>query len=517
MKHEPLLKYLLRYDDIVIQAHHNPDADAIASGFALCRYLEKNGKKPRFVYAGEREISKPNMLIMLHKLGIQVSHVNNLNENGALPQLLITVDCFHGEENVGCFAAETVIVIDHHRIPKGKTVPEHSVIKEHYGSCAAVIYELFREVGYDLNEDQNIATALYYGLYMDTVGLSEISEPMDRELRDTANYNAALIRLLVNTNLTEEELSIIGAALSNCKYYPHPDDSAVPDDPALPKHQSAYTVADNCDPNLLGIISDTLIQVDMVSDCVVCCPYHTGYKISVRTCTDSVKAPDLAAFITHGYGGGGGHDNKAGGCIDCKSALPNEIMEFIAGRIRDFFTKPDVIFAGKDHPDFSAAAHFRKKETVLGYIPTTVLSPDGEDIHIRMLEGDITVAPDPDIYLMVGVIGEVYPIKRGKFEKKYVGCEENPDVSAYYYQPSARIGQKKTGRQLTDFLRGCKASGNSEIIAVRLNNFTKLYSLWDQEHYMYGTIGDYMAHPAHDANDLYIIRGDIFALTYEVC
>ena len=42
MKYEPLLKHLLHYDDIVIQVHHNPDADAIASGFALCRYLEKN-------------------------------------------------------------------------------------------------------------------------------------------------------------------------------------------------------------------------------------------------------------------------------------------------------------------------------------------------------------------------------------------------------------------------------------------------------------------------------------------
>ena len=172
MRYEPLLKHLLNYDDIVVQVHHNPDADSIASGFALCRYLERNGKNPRLFYAGEREISKPNMLIMLNKLDIQVSHVKNLNDNGAMPQLLITVDCFHGEGNVGSFAAEKVIVIDHHRRPKGKSVSEHSVIKEHYGSCAAVIYELFKEAGYDLNEEQNVATALYYGLYMDTVGLS---------------------------------------------------------------------------------------------------------------------------------------------------------------------------------------------------------------------------------------------------------------------------------------------------------------------------------------------------------
>ena len=129
----------------------------------------------------------------------------------------------------------------------------------------------------------------------------------------------------------------------------------------------------------------------------------------------------------------------------------------------------------------------------------------------------MTVTPDPDIYLMVGVIGEIYPITRGKFEKKYAVCEGTPDVSAYYYPPSARIGQNRSGRQLAEYLHGCKASGNSEIIAVKLNNFTKLYSLWDQEHYMYGNIGDYRAHPVNDENDLYIIRGDIFSLTYEKC
>ena len=61
MKYEPLLKHLLNYDDIVIQVHHNPDADAIASGFSLCRYLEKNGKKPRFIYAGERYNQQENI------------------------------------------------------------------------------------------------------------------------------------------------------------------------------------------------------------------------------------------------------------------------------------------------------------------------------------------------------------------------------------------------------------------------------------------------------------------------
>ena len=42
----------LKYESIVIQCHNNPDPDALASGFAVWKYLTRNGKKPVFVYGG---------------------------------------------------------------------------------------------------------------------------------------------------------------------------------------------------------------------------------------------------------------------------------------------------------------------------------------------------------------------------------------------------------------------------------------------------------------------------------
>ena len=40
------LNELLKFNDIVIQCHDNPDADALASGFALYWYFTRNDKKP---------------------------------------------------------------------------------------------------------------------------------------------------------------------------------------------------------------------------------------------------------------------------------------------------------------------------------------------------------------------------------------------------------------------------------------------------------------------------------------
>ena len=45
------LRELLKYNDIVIQCHDNPDADALASAYGVASYFELHGKKTRIVYS----------------------------------------------------------------------------------------------------------------------------------------------------------------------------------------------------------------------------------------------------------------------------------------------------------------------------------------------------------------------------------------------------------------------------------------------------------------------------------
>ena len=77
------LSDLLTFDDIVIQCHDNPDADALASGFALYYYFAKNGKEPKFIYRGINEIKKSNLLIMVEELENFCIHIC------ILPELLL--------------------------------------------------------------------------------------------------------------------------------------------------------------------------------------------------------------------------------------------------------------------------------------------------------------------------------------------------------------------------------------------------------------------------------------------
>ena len=57
------LTRLAGYGDITIQCHNAPDADAIASGFALKKFMESQGASARLIYGGRDKVTKPDLEI----------------------------------------------------------------------------------------------------------------------------------------------------------------------------------------------------------------------------------------------------------------------------------------------------------------------------------------------------------------------------------------------------------------------------------------------------------------------
>lgn len=299
------LKELLKYDDIVIQCHDNPDADTIASGYAVYCFLKAYGKNSKLIYSGRNTIRKSNLKLMVSELHIPITHVEKLDE----PELLVTVDCQYGESNVTMHKAKNIAVIDHHRI-SGK-VPELHEIRNKFGSCSTVLWHMLKEEDFAINSDIRLSTALYYGLYTDTNEFTEISNTMDMGLRDEVEVDHVLIGRLRNANMSLEELEIAGTALLKSDY--------------IEDYRCAIVKAGMCDPNVLGIISDLLLAVDVVDTCLVFNVPPNGVKLSVRSCVENVKASELAAVICDGIGSGGGHLNKAGGFIQMELLIPEYI------------------------------------------------------------------------------------------------------------------------------------------------------------------------------------------------
>ncbi len=287
------LSDLLQFDDIIVQCHDNPDADALASGFGVYEYLRMNGKNPRFVYGGRNIIHKSNLVLMIDSLGIPIEHVDFLDN----PQMIVTVDCQFGGGNVTLFKAQNTAVIDHHRV-SGELPPMNRVMS-YMGSCSTIVWDMLRQEGIKIN--RKLATALYYGLYTDTGEFSEITHSLDRDLRDEADFDNAIVAKFRNANMSLDDLDIAGTALLGRDY--------------IEEHHLAVVKAGACDPNVLGIISDFVLEVDVIDICMVFSVLKDGIKLSFRSCIKEVSASEMAQEVCSGIGSGGGHYYKAGGFI----------------------------------------------------------------------------------------------------------------------------------------------------------------------------------------------------------
>ena len=155
LKEENFLLKFLHHKKICIQCHDNPDADALASGFALYKFYESRGIDVMFIYSGHNKITKPNLLLMIKALGIPVHYVTDLPEC----DLLFLTDCQYGSGNVTYFEAPEVATIDHHQC--GMMQNKNNWIKSNLGSCATVVWVLMNNLGYPFNNDLDLSTALY--------------------------------------------------------------------------------------------------------------------------------------------------------------------------------------------------------------------------------------------------------------------------------------------------------------------------------------------------------------------
>ena len=495
------LSNLEKYNTIVIQMHDNPDADAVGSGYALYKYFQSHGKNVRLVYGGRFKITKSNICILIDKLKIPAEYVNELDVPLNVPELLLTVDCQYGEGNVQHIEASQVAMIDHHNT--GRKSDDMCEIRSNIVSCATICYDLLKAEGYDVNADVAVATALYYGLFMDSNEFSEVRHPLERDMLDFLKIDEALLNRVTHANFTLEEFETAGMAMLRYHYNEN--------------KRLAIIRAKPCDPNILGLVGDFVLQVDSIDVCIIFNELPEGYKLSVRSCISDVTANDMAVYLVEDIGSGGGHLNKAGGFIGRAKYMEKYgnmgIDSYIFSRAEAYYTSCDVVYAEEGIPDTAGFALYGKLPSTIGYVRTLDILEPGSECKIRTCEGDVTVKASEDIYVMIGLLGEVYPIERGKFEQKYDATDEAFDRE-FEYAPAVVDVARAKKYALLPHARQCVRKKEADTYAKMLTNPVKIFSKWNYESYMYGNVGDYICYSPDDKSDVYIVKKEIFEATY---
>ena len=133
---------------------------------------------------------------------------------------------------------------------------------------------------------------------------------------------------------------------------------------------------------------------------------------------------------------------------------------------------------------------------------------------IGTLEGDINIRLEEDMYLMIGIEGEIYPITKEKLEKSYKPVDAPYEMTCEY---APQITDALTGvrKGVLDYAKTVVSTGTSRIYAKPLDSYVKLFTAWDEEKYYSGAPGDYIAVRDDDPHDIYVINGRLFDRLYK--
>lgn len=308
---------LCKGHDIYIQTHNFPDPDAIASAYGLQKLLSVYDIPSKLCYDGR--IDKLSASKMLDVFGIQMLSKENLQE-GMEEAYIICVDSQKNSGNITDLVGDEVACIDHH--------PTFVEVEYRYrdvrltGACATLIAGYYEEL---LQEpEQDVATALLYGLKMDTLQFTRGVTGEDiRMFEFLFRYcDREKLSRLERNNMEFNDLKAYGAAIESIELYGGTGFSCIPF---------------SCPDALIAILSDFILALVEVDVAVVFSHREDGIKLSVRSENEKVHAGDLIHEALGGIGSGGGHAVMAGGLI--KKAQEGLLGNYPDDAIRNLFLK----------------------------------------------------------------------------------------------------------------------------------------------------------------------------------
>jgi len=295
---------------VYIQTHNYPDQDALASAFGLQELLRYKGIESVICYQGE--IDKANTITMTEKLGIELYDVDDLPIQPE--DEIILVDGQKGNVNLEEQVGDEIACIDHHPMQDTDSYRFFDIRK--VGACATMIAEYFIEN--EIPVSRKVATALVYGIKMDTANLMRQTTPEDVDMF-CAMYKKAdieMIRLFESHSLILTDLEAYREALKDLKIYG--------------KNIGVANVGADCSEAMMGTLSDFIMSLDVVEFSVVYSYRAGGLKLSVRSEKGNLDAGVIVRKALAGYpGGGGGHAGMAGGFVAGLSESQAEEAEYV--------------------------------------------------------------------------------------------------------------------------------------------------------------------------------------------
>ncbi|WP_435363477.1 DHH family phosphoesterase [Haloarchaeobius sp. DYHT-AS-18] len=197
---------------LAVVMHDNPDPDAIASAVALTRLAKAVGTPAEACYFGE--ISHQQNRAMVNLLDLDLRNLERDDELGEFGGFAL-VD--HSRPGVNDQLPEELhvdIVVDHHP-PRGPIQGTYQDLRYDVGSTSTLLTDHFHRFGVSL--DSTVATALLYGIQIDTQEFSREVSTLDFEAAATLlpHVDDVVLERIEAPSISGDTLDTMARAIEN--------------------------------------------------------------------------------------------------------------------------------------------------------------------------------------------------------------------------------------------------------------------------------------------------------------
>ena len=285
-------------DDLYVMMHDNPDPDAIASAHALVQIATHFGVNAIPCYFGAIGHQSNRAFVNVLELDGHRLEPDDWEEH----RVVALVD--HSLPGINDSLPATVVplmIFDHHA-PSGPVEGRYVDLRESVGSTSSIMVEYLRQ--FELEPDEDLATALLYGIRTDTKNFARKVTTLDFEsaayLVDRADHR--VLDQIERPSLSYETVDTLADAIGN----------RIAQGPIVSSCVGTVT-----DRDALSQAADMLVQMDRVG-VVLVYGVRDGVIFASARARPGMPGIDLATIMREAFGQigtAGGHEEMAGAQI----------------------------------------------------------------------------------------------------------------------------------------------------------------------------------------------------------
>lgn len=320
---ETLLQVAGPASDLTILTHNDPDPDAIASAVAL-RYLlgQKLGLSARIVYKGI--IGRVENKALVRYLGQPLHHILNADLLSGRPIALVDTQPGAGN-NALPPELNPLIVLDHHPWREATAAAAFFDVRADFGSTSTILIEYLRAAG--IEPPPLVATALFFGIKTDTLGLVRGASPADVEayfyLQSAIDVDA--LTEIERAQVPAEYFQRLDAALHGARVY---------------RDTIVSYIGPMRRPDLAAEMADLLLRLRDMQWSICMGAYQGTLVLAVRSRSRHLGAGRLVQNAVGKQGTAGGHGLMAGGQVPLAGQDAAQVADDLTRRLLQLLQIP---------------------------------------------------------------------------------------------------------------------------------------------------------------------------------